>query len=225
MHTVRNIAENLVKPLMRKWIAYNGEFLEEEEVVRVTNSEYVPIRRDDLTGKIDIDISVATAEDNSAKAQELSFLLQTLGPSEDPAVRKMLMADILELMRMPDKAQLLREYQPEPDPVQEQLQKLDLERLQRENLLLEAKIATEAARTEAAQYEMDLVRSKSQVELARSRKLMSETDLNDLKFMMQDEDVEGQKAIEAFDRKRLHDLDVMAFQAQYGDKNIGVSRK
>lgn len=225
MHIVRNIAENLIKPLMRKWIAYNGEFLEEEEVVRVTNAEYVPIRRDDLTGKIDIDISVSTAEDNSAKAQELSFLLQTLGPSEDPTVRKMIMADILELMRMPDKAQLLREFEPEPDPVQEQLQKLELERLQRENLLLEAKIATEAARTEAAKYDMELVRSKSQSELARSRKLISETDLNDLKFMMQDEDIEGQKAVEDFDRKRLHDLDVMAFQAQYGDKNIGVARK
>ena len=47
-------------------------------------------------------------------------------------VRKMLLADILELMRMPDKAQLLREFEPEPDPVQEQLQKLELERLQRE---------------------------------------------------------------------------------------------
>ena len=35
LHLVRNIAENLVKPLMRKWMAYNSEFLEEEEVIRV----------------------------------------------------------------------------------------------------------------------------------------------------------------------------------------------
>ena len=27
LNIVRNIAENLIKPLMRKWIAYNAEFL------------------------------------------------------------------------------------------------------------------------------------------------------------------------------------------------------
>ena len=76
MHLVRNIAENLMKPLMRKWMAYNAEFLEEEEIVRITNEEYVPIRRDDLDGRVDIDLGIATQEDNAAKVQELSFLLQ-----------------------------------------------------------------------------------------------------------------------------------------------------
>ena len=79
MNIVRNIAENLVKPLLRKWMAYNAEFLDEEEVIRVTNEEFVPIRRDDLQGRIDIDLTISTAEDNAAKAQELSFLLQTVG--------------------------------------------------------------------------------------------------------------------------------------------------
>ena len=60
LNIVRNIAENLVKPLMRKWMAYNSEFLEESEVVRITNEEFVEVRRDDLAGKIDIDITVST---------------------------------------------------------------------------------------------------------------------------------------------------------------------
>lgn len=34
-----------------------------------------PIRRDDLDGKVDLDIAISTAEDNAAKVQELSFLL------------------------------------------------------------------------------------------------------------------------------------------------------
>ena len=55
INIVRNIAENLVKPLVRKWMAYNSEFLEDEEIVRITNEEYVPVRRDDLEGKIDLD--------------------------------------------------------------------------------------------------------------------------------------------------------------------------
>lgn len=48
-------------------------FLEAEEIVRITNEEFIPIKRDDLTGNIDIDISISTAEDNNAKSQELSF--------------------------------------------------------------------------------------------------------------------------------------------------------
>ncbi len=84
MNIVRNIAENLVKPLMRKWYSYSLEFMEPEEVVRVTNEQFVPIRRDDLNGRIDIDMAVSTAEDNAAKAQELAFMIQTMGPNEDP---------------------------------------------------------------------------------------------------------------------------------------------
>ncbi|MCP3894944.1 MAG: hypothetical protein GY706_09990, partial [Bacteroides sp.] len=38
---VRNIAENLIKPLMRKWMAYNSEFLQPQEIIRITNEEFV----------------------------------------------------------------------------------------------------------------------------------------------------------------------------------------
>ena len=34
---VRNLAENLVKPLIRKWMSYNSEFLSDEEIIRITN--------------------------------------------------------------------------------------------------------------------------------------------------------------------------------------------
>ena len=113
LNLVRNISENMIKPLMRKWMAYNAEFLEEEEVVRITNSEFVPIRKDDLLGNIDIDIEIATAEDNAAKAQELSFLLQTMGPNQDFEINKIIMTDIAKLTKMPDLAKKLEEFQPE----------------------------------------------------------------------------------------------------------------
>lgn len=224
MHVVRNISENLIKPLMRKWMAYNAEFLEEEEVVRVTNEEYVPIRRDDLNGSIDIDITVATAEDNAAKAQELSFLLQTIGPSEDPMIRRMLMSEMLELMRMPEKAKQLREYEPQPDPMEEEIRQLELERIRKENILLDAKIQVELSKVQEAKYDMSLKEAKAIVEASKSRKLDSESDLKDLEFMMRDEGVDEINRIQAFERKRGHDLDMMVLQKQLGDKVIGVPR-
>ena len=122
LNIVRNIAENLVKPLMRKWMAYNSEFLEESEVVRITNEEFVEVRRDDLAGKIDIDITVSTQEDNAARAQELGFLLQTLGSSLPFDMTRMIMAEIAKLSKLPTLEKEILEYKQEPDPVQQKMQ-------------------------------------------------------------------------------------------------------
>ena len=183
LHLVRNMAENMMKPLMRKWLAYCMELMSEEEVVRITNEEFVPIRRDDLAGNVDVDISISTQEDNSAKSQELSFLLQTVGPNEDPAIRREIMAQILELMRMPDQAKVLREYQPQPDPMQEQLQQLQLMKLQLENLKLQSEIERNQARAAEDTIDMELKQRKAEVEAAKARTLHSKADLDDLKFV------------------------------------------
>lgn len=233
MNIVRNIAENLVKPLIRKWMAYNSEFLEDEEVVRVTNEEFVPVRRDDLDGRIDLDITISTAEDNAAKSQELSFLLQTLGPNEDPEIRRHIMADIMELMRMPDQAKRIRDYQPKPDPVQEQLKQLELQRLVLENQKLEAEIADKMARANENTIDAELKKNKAAVEAAKARKLTSEADMTDLKFIKEDEgyghmermELEEQKhaqRMQTEEVKRRANLEQMYLQQRAGDKNIGV---
>lgn len=233
MNIVRNVAENLIKPLMRKWMAYNAEFLEEEEVVRVTNEEFVPVRRDDLSGRVDIDISISTAEDNAVKSQELSFLLQTLGPNEDPEVRRGIMADIMELMRMPDQAKRIREYQTQPDPMQEKMKQLEIQRYELENQLLQAKIADRHSDVEENKADVELKRSKAAVEAAKARKLTSEADFTDLRFMKEDEgyshlerveleDIKHAQRLETEAAKHRANLEQMYAQHIAGDKNIGV---
>lgn len=186
---VRNIAENLIKPLMRKWMAYNAEFLLEEQVVRITNEEFVTIRRDDLEGRIDIDISISTSEDNAAKAQELAFMLQTIGPNEDPSVRRMLMAEIARLQKMPDLAKKLEEYQPEPDPVAMRMQELQI-------ALLEAQVANERAKGRENEVDVYLKTAKAQTEAAKAKALSSEADLKDLSFLEKESGIEHAKALE-----------------------------
>lgn len=235
MNIVRNVAENLIKPLIRKWMSYNSEFLEDEEVVRITNDEFVPVRRDDLEGRIDLDITIATAEDNAAKSQELSFLLQTLGPSEDPAIRREIMANIMELMRMPDQAKKIREYKPEPNPLEEQAQQLEFERLKLENEKLKADIQDKLARAGENTIDAQLKTSKAQVEAAKARKLTSEADMNDLRFIKEDESLSHLEKIELEDLKHAQrmeakyaehraNLEQMAAQRAMGDQNIGVLR-
>ncbi len=172
---VRNIAENLIKPLMRKWMAYNAEFLRPEEVIRITNEEFVQIKRDDLKGQIDIQIDVSTAEDNSAKAQELSFLLQTLGQTMDMGMKQLLMGQISKLNRMPDLAKKLEEYEPQPDPYVEEMKKWELEKLKSEVF---------ERRSRSVENETDVRAKTAQAELneARAENLRSDTDMKDLDF-------------------------------------------
>ena len=222
LNLVRNVAENLIKPLMRKWMAYNAEFLEDEEVVRITNEEFVPVKKDDLSGRVDVDITVSTAEDNAAKSQELSFLLQTLGPNEDPQIRRELMADIYELMRMPDQAKRIRDYQPQPDPMQQQLAQLQLMKLQMEIEKLKADVADKYARAGENEVDRELKLRKAQVEAAKARKLGSEADRADLDFLKADNGIDHLEKLELEEQKHKANINQMLFQASQNDKNIGV---
>jgi len=199
LNIVRNIAENLIKPLMRKWLAYNTVFLHEVEIVRYTNEEFVEIRRDDLEGNIDIDITVSTAEDNAAKAQELGFLLQTLGPTEDPKVRRGLMADIYELMRMPDKAAMLREYQPQPDPYEEKLKELELEKRALENMRIKAEIQDKLMRTAENDVDRRLKMARMKSEDAKAEVMLAESHMKNLQFLEKESGYDHQKELEKRD--------------------------
>ena len=233
LNLVRNMSENMIKPIMRKWMAYNAEFLEEEEVIRITNDEYVPIRRDDLAGKIDIDISISTSEDNAAKSQELSFLLQTVGPNEDPAIRREIMAQIMDLMRMPEQAKKIRDYQPQPDPVQQKMQELQIAKLEAEIEKIRADAANKLASSVENEADRDEKLAQAELKRAQARKLMSEADNLDMDFLRKDEMIDEQTAYERdqmqYDRKmqekqfdRLHTLEVMQAQIKANDTNIGV---
>ena len=188
LNLVRNVSENLIKPLMRKWMAYNAEFLEEEEIVRITNEEYVPIKRDDLEGKIDIDIEIATAEDNASKAQELSFLLQTMGPNQDMELNKMIMVEIARLTKMPELAKRIETFKPQPDPMQQQLQQLEMQKVQMEIEKMKADIADKYARAGENEVDRMVKMAKAKTEEAKARKLHSDADRTDLDFLKADED-------------------------------------
>jgi hypothetical protein len=217
MNIVRNISENLVKPLLRKWMAYNTEFLEEEEIIRITSEEFVPVRKDDLDGKVDIDLAIATAEDQAAKSQELSFLLQTLGGSIDPAITQEIMAQILDLSRMPEQAKTIRDYQPEPDPLAEEMKQLEIEKLKLTNEKLRSEALKNSSIAESNSADVNSKLSRGDRERAQADLFRSKADNEDLRFLEQDSgiDYERRKELEAFKHKAK--LDEKAFDGIVND--------
>lgn len=116
-----------VSEIGNKIIAMNAVFLSEEEVIRVTNKQFITIKREDIKGNFDLKVDINTAEVDQAKAQDLGFMLQTLGPNMDPTITMKILAEIADLKRMPTLAEELRNYQPKPDPIEEAKRQLEVE--------------------------------------------------------------------------------------------------
>lgn len=154
MAILRRLAKGMTE-IGRKIIAMNAEFLSEEEVVRVTNSEFVTVRREELRGDFDLETDISTIEVDNAKAQDLAFMLQTIGPNSGPELSMTIMAEIADLKRMPALAQKLRTWQPRPDPLTEQARQLEVQKLQMEVQKLASEVALNQAKAQEALAKKD----------------------------------------------------------------------
>lgn len=174
----------------RKIIAMNGQFLEEEEVVRMTNDEFVLVKRDDLSGNYDLKLTISTPEEDSNKAEQLAFMLQTLGPDEDPMIRRMILSDICRLRRMPDLAKKIENYEPPPpDPMLQRIQELEVQKL-------ESEIAKNMGMAEQHQATAVLNQAKVGTEEVKQGNIQSDTDQKNLDFVEQESGVKQERDLQ-----------------------------
>lgn len=148
---LRRLAEGM-KKIGRKFIAMNQEFLSEEEVVRITESDFVTINRDDLAGRFDLRLTISTAEADEQKAKELAFMMQTTGQTFGLEFSKMLLSEIADLRKMPVLSKQIREFQPTPDPTAEKAKELELALKQAEVDKINAETQKILAETQLAAY-------------------------------------------------------------------------
>jgi hypothetical protein len=178
---LRRLSNGIIE-IGRKIISMNSEFLSEEEVVRITNDQFVKIRRDDLAGEFDLRLSISTAEEDNNKAQELSFMLQTMGNNMDPEMSRMILSDIARLRKMPDLAKKIESYQPQPDPLMQKKLELEVQ-------LLEAQVMNEQAQAMLNQ-------AKSGTEQVKQGQIQSDTDLKNLDFVEQESGVKQERDLQ-----------------------------
>lgn len=185
---LRRLSAGIIE-VARKFLSMNSQFLSDVEVVRVTNDEFVPVRRDDLAGDFDLKLSISTAEEDNNKAEQLAFMLQTLGNSVDQGIVMMILSDIARLRKMPDLEHALKTFQPAPDPVKQKMQELEIAKLEAE---IQA-IRTETQRN-MTQAQLDM--AKSETEKAKAENISSVTDLNNLDFVEQESGVHQERELQ-----------------------------
>jgi hypothetical protein len=208
---------NGLNQIGRKVISMNAEFLEDEEIIRITNEEFISINRNDLGGKYDIKLNISTAEADEQKGSELAFMLQTMGNTMPGEMSQMVLADIAKLRKMPDLAKRIAEYQPQPDPMAQQKAQLEV-------ALLQAQVQNETAKGQENAVDVELKTAKTETERAKARGMHSGADMSDLDFVEKESGVGAAQKQEESDRKhaqnmegkehdRLSNLDKAAFDS------------
>ena len=180
---------NGLKEAGRKIIAMNSVWLSDEEIIRITDDDFVAIKRSDLAGNFDLELEISTAEMDNQKAEELAFMLQTTGNSLPFEITKILLCKIADLRKLPDLSKMIADYQPQPDPLQQ-------EQLQLQNELLKAQIFNEQAKGQENEVDVQLKAAKTQNELAKARLSGSQADMTDLNYVEQASGLQQERKLE-----------------------------
>jgi hypothetical protein len=195
-----------------KIISMNQEFLSDKEIIRVTNDKFVEIKREDLAGSFDLVLNISTAEEDNAKASELAFMLQTVGPNVDPMITMSIMADIADLRKMPDTAEKLRNYQPKPNPVEEARTAAEVEKLRMEVEKLKADIAK-------TNSEIALNQQKTGVEAKKQGNIQADTDLKVLEYVEEELGVTHERNLQQDSAQARANLERDLIKQQQANQN------
>ena len=178
---LRRLGNGMIQ-IGKKIISMNAEFLDDETIIRITDEENIAINRERLAGKFDLKLSISTAEEDNQKAQELAFMLQTMGNNMNPEMSQLILSEIARLRKMPDLAKQIQNYQPQPDPMEQQLKMLEIQKLQAEIAELQGR---------AMEHQ-----SGAQLDMAKAQNLSSDTDLKNLNFVEQESGVTQERELQ-----------------------------
>jgi hypothetical protein len=156
MGILRRLAKGLVQ-VATKIAAMNAVFLSETETVRITNTQFVTVKREDLAGNFDIKIDISSAEVDAKRIQDLAFMLQTLGNTVDIGITLLILSEIARLMKMPELAEKISKFQPQPDPLVVKEQELKIKKLEAEIAEIMARTGLHEAKAEETVAKTDAV--------------------------------------------------------------------
>jgi len=238
---LRRLSTQLFQDMAAKTIVNIQTYARPEEVIRITDTEFVTVRREDLRGEFDLRIEVSTPEKDNEQAEQLMKLLQTNQANMDFDLQKIMYGKLLDLWKHPDLSEQVRRFEPKPDPMEEQMKQLQLQTMQldMQNKQVEAKkLSMEIAKlakdveeadsrimerySRAQENEVDVRNKNAQAALreAQAEKMQSETDLIDQDFMDKHTGAHREREKEDNEEARLARLDELALKEMTKPKSI-----
>ena len=139
-------------------------------------------------------------------------MLQTMGNTMDMSMSQILLADIARLRKMPDLAKKIEQFQPQPDPVAEQLKQIELQKAQLELESIQAK-----TRRDMAQAALDEARINT--EMAKANVLNADTDLKNLDFIEQESGVKQERDLQLHGEQARSQAQLKALDSEEKQKD------
>ena len=125
------------------------------------------------------------------------MLLQTNAANMDPAEARIYRAKIAKLWKQPDLAKSIESYEPQPNPIEQQIQMMQLEKAKLELSMvakqieeMDSRIVERISRTEENALDRELKNAKIKETVARASLLIEQADALANDFV---KDVTGQK--------------------------------
>ena len=137
MGILRRLAKG-IEEVARKILTMNALWLNDEEAIRITNSEFIKVRKDDLRGDFDLKVDISSTEQDNDKADTIAFMMQTLGNTVPQPMVQLLIAEWCRLKKMPEMEYRIKNFRPEPDPNQQRLQEAQIKLAEAQAALAEA---------------------------------------------------------------------------------------
>ena len=191
---LRRLASGLEK-VAKKIILMNHEFLEPDYVTSVTNKPYVEPKDDHVL--VDVKVAIRTAEADNASANDLAFLLQTIGNTLDPSFTQLIVSKIAKLKGLPDLAEEIANYKPAPDPMQQEIAQLQLE---------------------TAKADLQLITMKIETEKNKARQIGAEADRTNLEFVEEETGTNHARQLELLSKQAEANMYHAALKAKLGGK-------
>lgn len=195
----------MFEDMARMTVAMNQVYLSETEIVRSTGDQFVTIARDDLEGRLDFNVEISTPEKDEEQANRIMTLMQTNAASQKPETVEMMYVKMLELWKMPEEAQAIRDQQPPPpDPRQERLLDLQIQKEELDNAIkaktledLDSKIFERMSRVDE-NLQADVAKKQAEANKANAtaEKLSIETDIATQMFLDNDSGKKRQEDLE-----------------------------
>jgi hypothetical protein len=207
--------------LARMTIAMNQEFMEEEQVIRITNEEFATIRRDDLQGEFDLKINISTPEKDNETADKIMTLMQTNAANMPSEIANLHYAKIARLWNQVDLAEKMENIEPEgPSESQLQAEQMQMDNLRLENELLKKQIQEADSRiserySRSRENEVDVRKKTAEASLkeAQASKLLSERDKIDYDVIRDHDGINESRHMEREISKHANRMEEKSFDA------------
>lgn len=163
--------EAMLIQIAKRIMLLNTLYLDTKKIIALTGLEGLLIKSAH-NPLIDVELDITNQAEDSLKAQEISFMLQTLGNALPPELTKRALMEIAELRNLPNFYNTLSAYDMSPPPPSPE--ELEIQRLQIE--LLKQQVTNEQAKGRELLSKANLTDVKVASEQATAKKTEAEAD-------------------------------------------------